>query len=78
MNNLCCRAQQAAAKVASEPDGIPPGTYIALHVASVAAEQAAAVIARTAAAMQASGTNAWKPKTSRIINNQARLVAFLL
>ncbi|KAK9859345.1 hypothetical protein WJX84_011275, partial [Apatococcus fuscideae] len=46
------RARTAALKVADEPDGIPAGTYVALHVANVSPEQAAAVVARTAAAMQ--------------------------
>ncbi len=51
---VCRRAQQLAAKVAGEPDAILPGTYVALHVAHVTATQAAGVVARTAAAMQAS------------------------
>jgi pre-rRNA-processing protein TSR1 len=51
------RAKEAAARVgaAGDPDGVPAGTYVQLHVAGVPAEAAGTVLARVAAASQVCG-----------------------
>lgn len=48
------RAKEAAARVgaAGDPNGVPAGTYVELHVADMPAEAAARVLARVAATAQ--------------------------
>lgn len=55
------RAKEEAARVgaAGDPDGVPVGTYVELHVVDVPAEAAARVLARVAATLQ---VRAWLVK----------------